>query len=154
MTTQKVKIKYVALILLDSTGLEDTNKLPIKAGIPRKWLLKYLTQYWELPTTHLKETWQATRHSVLNTALGRILNKVSKVAFQELYLIPLKNVYRATDWLKAAPSSNSLGATLNRDSVRELSFTLSFTAVLKLFGLGIPSLQNYWEPSKKFCLYG
>lgn len=154
MTTQKVKIIYVALILLDSTGLDDTNKLPIKAGIPRKWLLKYLTQYWELPATYLKQTWQATRHSMLNTASGRILNKASKVAFQELNLIPLKTVYWATDWLKAVPSSSSLAATLNRDSVRQLSFTLSFTAVLKLFGLGIPSLKNYWEPSKKFCLYG
>lgn len=145
----------MAFISLDSTALDNANEPSVRAAIPRKRLLKYLTQYWDLPVTHLEETWQAARNSMLQHCLGENLRKGLKVAFQEPNLVPLKNVYWITAWLKATHLHSSLAATdiPHWDSVIEGSPTLSRTAVLKLFGLRIPSFKNYWEPSKKVCSY-
>lgn len=76
---------------------------------------------------------------------GRILNKVWKVAFQELNLIPVKNVYWTTDWLKAVPSSSLLAATLNRGAVRELRFILlqqQFSNIL-VSGFLLLKIENF-----------
>lgn len=80
------------------------------------------TENCQLPILKKVGRLQVTQCS--NTGLGENL-EVSKVAFQELNLISLENVYGTTDWLgSTVPLCSSLASTLNRGSVRELSFVL------------------------------